>query len=97
MVEAPAAAASGQLGEEIARISEIRERLQTGSPARALELLAEYRHHFAQPNLAMEADALQVDALCKAGQREAAREAAATFVSRWPGSPLEQRVSSACR
>jgi hypothetical protein len=88
--------ATGQLGEEIARLSEVRGQLQAGSPARALELLSEYRSRFAEPNLAMEADALQVDALCRAGKREAAREAATAFTSRWPGSPLEQRVSGAC-
>lgn len=95
--EAPASAATGQLGEEIARLSEIRGQLQAGSPARALELLSDYRSRFVEPNLAMEADALQVDALCKTGKREAAREAAAAFATRWPSSPLEQRVSSACQ
>lgn len=95
--EAPAAAAAGQLGEEIARLSEIRGQLQAGSPARALELLSDYRSRFVEPNLAMEADALQVDALCKAGKRDAARQAAAAFTSRWPGSPLAQRVTSACQ
>jgi|SRR5688572_27146507 len=95
--EQPAkAAAAGQLGEEIERISAIRGHLQSGSAARALELLSEYRLRFAEPNLAMEADALQVDALCKVGQRGAAREAAAAFSRRWPASPLEQRVSGAC-
>lgn len=95
---APASpAATGQLGEEIARLSEIRGQLQSGSAARALELLGEYRSRFAEPNLAMEADALQVDALCKAGKHEGAREAATAFTSRWPGSPLAQRVSSACK
>ena len=44
----------------------------------------------------MEADALQVDALCSAGRREAAQAAATAFVKDWPGSPLQQRVSSAC-
>lgn len=93
----PAPSPTGQLGEEIARLSEVRAQLQAGSPARALELLSAYRSRFAAPNLAMEADALQVDALCKAGKREAARAAAAAFTKRWPASPLEQRVSSACQ
>jgi len=88
---------SGQLGEEIALLSEIRNNLQSGSAARALEQLAAYRQRFGQPSLAMEADALQVDALCRAGQRDAARAAANAFVSRWPGSPLQQRVDAACR
>jgi hypothetical protein len=93
---ATAAALSGQLGEEIALLSEIRNNLQSGAPARALEQLTDYRQRFGQPSLAMEADALQVDALCRAGQREAARAAASAFSSRWPSSPLQQRVSAAC-
>jgi len=98
--EEPAAAAppviGGQLGEEIALLSNIRAALQDGAASRALEQLGEYRRRFDRPSLAMEADALQVDALCRAGQREAAQAAATAFVSNWPGSPLQQRVSSAC-
>jgi len=94
----PAAAApiGGQLGEEIALLSEIRAALQDGAASRAIEQLGEYRRRFDRPSLAMEADALQVDALCRAGQREAAQAAATAFVSNWPSSPLQQRVSSAC-
>ena len=96
--EEPAAVAplSGQLGEEIAALSEIRSNLQTGAASLALEQLSEYRRRFGQPSLAMEADALRVDALCRAGQREAARTAATAFASNWPNSPLQQRVSAAC-
>jgi hypothetical protein len=94
---AAAASPSGQLGEEISLLSEIRGNLQAGAASRALNQLADYRRRFGQPNLAMEADALQVDALCGSGQREAARAAATAFASNWPGSPLQQRVSAACR
>jgi len=86
----------GQLGEEIALLSRIRASLHAGTALRALELLGDYQRRFARPNLAMEADALHVDALCEAGQRDAAREQAAQFVANWPGSPLEQRVRAAC-
>lgn len=93
----PAALAlSGQLGEEIAALSEIRSNLQAGAATRALEQLNDYRRRFGQPSLAMEADALRVDALCRAGQRDSARAAAAAFASDWPNSPLQQRVSAAC-
>jgi hypothetical protein len=95
--EQPAAAAlGGQLGEEIAALSEIRSNLQAGMAPRALEQLNEYRRRFGKPSLAMEADALRVDALCRAGQQEAARAAATAFASDWPNSPLQQRVSAAC-
>jgi hypothetical protein len=91
-----AAAQSGQLGEELALLSEVRGSVQGGAPGRALELLSRYRTQFGRPILGMEADALRVDALCKAGQRDAARASAQAFQSDWPGSPLGQRVSSAC-
>jgi len=93
---APPAVIGGQLGEEIALLSQIRGALQDGAASRALEQLGEYRRRFERPNLAMEADALQVDALCRAGRRDAAQAAATAFVSNWPNSPLQQRVSSAC-
>jgi hypothetical protein len=44
----------------------------------------------------MEADALRVDALCQAGERDGARAAATDFAATWPASPLQQRVSAAC-
>jgi hypothetical protein len=91
-----AGAQTGQLGEELALLSEVRGSVQGGAPGRALELLSRYRSQFGRPILGMEADALKVDALCKAGQRDAARASARAFQNDWPGSPLEQRVSSAC-
>jgi hypothetical protein len=87
---------SGQLGEELTMLSEVRGSVQNGAPERALEQLARYRSRFSQPILGMEADALKVDALCKTGQREAARASARAFQNDWPGSPLERRVSAAC-
>lgn len=93
----PAAeAASGQLGEELSVLSEVRSSVRDGAPQRALELLASYEARFGRPILGMEADALRVDALCRAGQREAARASAAAFQNEWPGSPLESRVNAAC-
>jgi hypothetical protein len=94
---APAATGpSGQLGDELALLSDVRGSIQEGAAARALELLNRYESRFGQPILGMEADALRVDALCKAGQREAARASARAFQNEWPGSPLERRVSAAC-
>ena len=95
-VPAASAASSGQLGEELALLSEVRSSIQGGAGERALELLNRYEARFGQPILGMEADALRVDALCKSGQRDAARESARAFQNEWPGSPLERRVSAAC-
>lgn len=91
-----AGATSGQLSEEIALLSRVRAGVREGAGARALDLLAEYRERFERPILGMEASALSVDALCQTGQRDAARAAADKFRARWPESPLEKRVSSAC-
>lgn len=94
--EQGSAAPSGQLGEELSMLSRIRSSVQEGAPSRALELISSYRERFDRPILGMEADALRVDALCRTGQREAAQASAKAFRKDWPGSPLEQRVSSAC-
>jgi hypothetical protein len=87
---------SGQLGEELALLSEVRSSVQQGVPGRALQLLTRYRSRFGRPILEMEADALNVDALCKSGQRDAARASARAFQNDWPGSPLQRRVGAAC-
>jgi len=98
IAEAPPAevAPNGQLTEELALLSQVRGSVQTGAANRALELLASYEARFGQPIMGMEADALRVDALCRAGQREAARASARAFQNEWPGSPLGPRVSAAC-
>lgn len=87
---------SGQLSEELAVLSEVRSSIQAGAPTRALDLLSRYEARFGQPILGMEADALRVDALCKAGRQDAARASARAFQNEWPGSPLQRRVSAAC-
>jgi hypothetical protein len=92
----PSARNATQLSEELAALSEIRRTVQAGGAARAVQLLLDYEIRFARPILGMEAAALRVDALCRAGQRDAARASAQAFQSAWPGSPLEQRVSAAC-
>jgi hypothetical protein len=93
---APSTGQNGQLSDELALLSEVRSSVQGSTPARALELLGQYRSRFGRPILGMEADALRVDALCKTGQRDAAQASARAFQNDWPGSPLERRVSAAC-
>jgi hypothetical protein len=93
---APSTGQNGQLSDELALLSEVRSSVQGPTPARALELLGQYRSRFGRPILGMEADALRVDALCKTGQRDAAQASARAFQNDWPGSPLERRVSAAC-
>jgi hypothetical protein len=87
---------NGQLSDELALLSQIRGSVQAGASTRALELLASYESRFGHPIMGMEADALRVDALCGAGQRDAARASARAFQIEWPGSPLGPRVTAAC-
>jgi len=95
-VPAVNAAPAGRLGEELALVSQIRAAVQRGSGDQALDLLEDYRQRFEQPVLGMEADALRVDALCRAGMKDSARAAAAAFQREWPSSPLQERVRTAC-
>lgn len=87
---------SSRLGEEIALLSRIRSSVQAGANAQALVLLDEYGRTFEHPALGMEARALRVDALCRSGQRAAARLQASAFEGSWPESPLLERVRTAC-
>jgi hypothetical protein len=88
--------ANGRLGEELALLSRIRSSVQSGDQAQALSLLAQYQQTFEQPQLGMEVGALEVDALCHSGKKDAARAQAAAFQARWPKSPLAERVRTAC-
>lgn len=87
---------SSRLSDELALVSEIRASIQQGASERALALLGEYRRRFPSPALGMEADALNVDALCHSGQKEAAQRAVSAFEAAWPASPLQERVRAAC-
>jgi hypothetical protein len=95
--EASRDAASHQLAEELKLLSSAREGLKRGDSAEALARVAEHERRFPSGILTLEARALQVDALCEAGRREAAHEAAEAFLKRWPESPLSARVRSACQ
>lgn len=90
-------AAGNQLAEELKLLSGAREGLKRGDSAVALERLEEHARRFPSGTLVMEARALRVDALCEAGRRDAAREAAEAFLKAWPESPLAARVRSACQ
>jgi TolA-binding protein len=88
--------AASQLEQELKLLSEARDGLKSGNTTLATERVQEHERRYPAGILAMEARALGVDALCAAGRREAAREAAAAFLKRWPESPLAARVRSAC-
>jgi outer membrane protein assembly factor BamD (BamD/ComL family) len=89
--------ASNQLDEELKLLSGARAALKRGEATGTIERLEEHERRFPAGALGMEARALWVDALCEAGRREAAQEAADAFLKRWPDSPLAVRVRGACR
>lgn len=95
--EAPSGdTASSQLEQELKLLSAAREGLKSGNATLAMERVQEHERRYPAGILVMEARALGVDALCAAGRREAAQEAAEVFLKRWPESPLAARVRSAC-
>jgi hypothetical protein len=88
---------SGHLDEELQLVSAARAALKQGESEAALERLGEYQQRFPEGALTVEAQALRVDALCAAGERDASAEAAEAFLKRWPESPLAARVRAACQ
>lgn len=86
-----------RLAEELRLLSAARASMKHGNPNGALAELATYRTQFPTGSLAIEAAALEVDALCSAGRKQAAHAAADTFLERWPDSLLASRVRTACR
>ena len=87
----PASEASG-LREELSHIARVEGALQAGNPARALDLLAEYRRRFPRPRLGLEAEVLTIQALSENGSSAAARKRAARFLEKYPTSPLGARA-----
>ena len=67
------------------------------TPARSLELLARHRERFPAGILSLERDALEVEALCAAGQQSRGEAAARRFLTTHPESALVSSVNKACQ
>ncbi len=80
------------LREELAALDRARAALLQGSPARALELIGEYDGDHPRGRLRLEAEALRIDALARAGRHSEAKSRAERFVSKYPNSFLANRV-----
>jgi hypothetical protein len=91
---APSAGPS-QLAAERAFLDRARADLVAGEPARALEQLAKHRRSFLNPILAEERDAMEVEALARAGRGAEARARAEAFEKKSPDSLFLPTVSSA--
>jgi hypothetical protein len=81
-----------ELREESALLVRTREALTASRAARALDLIAEHRQRFQGGRLVQERDALEVQALVKAGQMTAAKARAQAFLARYPESPHGEKV-----
>lgn len=86
-VEAP-------LDAELAAIDGARAALTSGRSEEALRAIELYRRDFTKPHFAIEADALEVQALAGAGRVDEARRRAEVFLRAHPQSPYAQRVRS---
>lgn len=80
------------LREEIGLLDEARAALAAGAPGKALVVLGQYNHRFANGTFAPEALALRVEALTDTGDTTTARALARRFLKAYPNSPLAERV-----
>lgn len=71
--------------------------LRAGSPAGALRALAEHRAQYPDGVMLSEREGLEVVALCEDGQSDAGLRHRATFLQRFPASPVTARVRAACK
>jgi hypothetical protein len=86
-----------QLAAERALLDEARSAIIQGEAAGALERLERHRRTFANPILDEERDAMEVEALVKAGRENEARARADAFRKRSPTSLFLPTVESAVR
>jgi outer membrane protein assembly factor BamD (BamD/ComL family) len=99
---APAAAAAAasspraDLDGELRLLAEARKAMRDGDTERAMKLLEKHQKKHPGGALAEERAAARVLALCQSGKREEARSEAASFLARYPSSPLAARVRGGC-
>lgn len=91
-VRAAPAANPSPLAGELAALDAARGALASGDARRALTLLDGFDRSYPRARLRVEAEVLRIDALSKAGQREAARKRAQAFLRKHPNSVLASRV-----
>jgi len=91
------AAPVGDLHDQIALIDAARTAVKAGSTERALVLLRRYETSYAGGAFRPEALALRIEALSAGGRGAEARALAREFLSRYPQSPLADRVERLAR
>jgi uncharacterized protein YkwD len=85
-------ATTSHLAEEARAVLDARNALRAGNPSAALRILDEARVRFSNGSLGQEREALTIEALARAGRRDAASARARTFLTRFPRSPLASNV-----
>jgi hypothetical protein len=90
-------ATTERLGRELDLLRSARRAIDDGSPVGALTLLDRYEAEFPRgASLRTEYEATRVLALCAAGRTAAAEQARDQFLETHSGSPLADRVRTAC-
>lgn len=87
-------APSPALAEELSALDGARAALASGDSRRALAQLEAYAKTHPRGRLQVEAEVLRIDALSRAGERQAAAKRAEAFLRRHPNSVLASRVRS---
>lgn len=87
---------SGGLADELALLDRAQRALASGDAAGALAAIETHRQRHPAGQLAEEREGAGVLALCAAGARQPAIEAARRFSARWPSSPLGPRIRASC-
>ncbi len=91
------ALAAASLADEVALVDAAMAALRGGDPAAALAATERHAARIgARGQLAEEAAALRIEALCRLGDARA-DAAWETFATRWPASPQRMRIAAACK
>ncbi len=88
------APASSSFRDEIAALDGVRASIDSGDPATALADLDRYAARFPHGAMGPEATLLRIEALLRAGERDAAVRVADDFTARQPKSPYASRLRS---
>jgi TolA-binding protein len=91
---APAPVSPSRLAAQVALVDLARDRLAAGDHLAALAALAEYHQRFPSGDLDAEADVVRIETVIALGEARRARALGAAFLTRFPRSPLAQRVRS---
>lgn len=91
----PAAPERSTLGDEMELVDAARAELRRGAVAQALSRLDAHAARFPSGTLAIERDALRIEALGAQGREAEARAAARHFAAAHPGAPLPPRARKA--